>query len=153
MNTTKWVLVANSSEAKVYESLGNFKNNFSLVTEFSSNTARLESHFLESDRLGRIQDRPHGHGDHATHHHAVEPRLDPQKKEKLQFADKIAEYINDITVRPNPPFAHLIVAASPEFLGELRQRFTKQTNNFVSEEVNKDLTNFSAQEIVEHLDK
>jgi protein required for attachment to host cells len=137
-----WIIVANGSTGKIL-----CKNNsdcpLQIVEQFESKIAHLRSRDLATDAPGRVFESA------SVLRHAAEPRLDPHFKEKLKFADKMAKFLN--TAANVGKFAHLILVASPEFLGILRAKLTPHVCSLIKNEINKDLTHLSIEQVADYL--
>ena len=142
IDSQTWVVVANGSECKIF-SIENRKTGLKLLKEFYSTSAHLKSVKLGTDRPGRVHE-----SNNATRH-AIEPKSNLHYKEKTKFSNLIANYLNKAAVQIH--FHHLIVTASPEFLGELRKKLSKNTNLLIAREVNKDLIHLQEKNILEAL--
>jgi len=138
---TTWVLVAESSRARIYEvqAHGGLRERVTLAHPES----RLHDTGLTSDLPGRSFDRQ-GAGRHTM----AEP-TDPQAHEAEAFAQQIAGRLD--LARSEGEFDHLVVMAPPHFLGLLRGAFSTETTRRVSHEVPKNLIRASIDELIEHL--
>jgi protein required for attachment to host cells len=65
--------------------------------------------------------------------------------EKERFAASIADRINKVALSGG--FNQLVIVAPPKILGELRRKFTKETETKIIAEVPKDLTHHTIPEI------
>jgi protein required for attachment to host cells len=105
--------------------------------------SRKLSHEIGTDKPGR------GFDSAGMGKHAFEPKTDLHEKVKFQFAEHIANILNDAAVKEE--FDNLIIAASPEFLGEIRTKLKKPAIGKIANEVNKDLTELSTEEALSSL--
>lgn len=137
-----WVLLANGAHGKIYNYV--FKESQLLpIKEFSSESAHLHSSELGNGKPGRSQESIGGL------RHSIEPKMDLHKKEKLNFINQMADYVNTQAIEKS--FEQLIVCAAPECLGNLRKSLSKQASALITKEVNKDLTHEGNKEILEHI--
>jgi protein required for attachment to host cells len=65
--------------------------------------------------------------------------------EKERFAASIADRINKVAL--SGAFNQLVIVAPPKILGDLRRKFTKETETKIIAEVPKDLTHHTIAEI------
>lgn len=82
-----------------------------------------------------------GHGIYST-----EQQTPPKKVEAINFAKEVAARLDN--VRSKGKLERLYVAASPAFLGLLRQELDQRTTHLVAAEVAKDITHLRAEEIL-----
>lgn len=141
--TRTWILIADASRAHVLESLGP-KAQLTRVDglEFSADLPPTRE--IVDDRQGRTFDSA-GPG-----RHAYEPRTDPHRALKGDFAGVLADAMSDRLQRKE--FDRLVVVAPPTMLGELRSRMPEPLRAAVSSEVDKDLTKIPDHEIGSHLE-
>ncbi len=131
MKKTLWVLIANSSEAKIYRA-----ENTKKLTEIAlldHPESRLLSREIVSDSPGRAFESANG-----MTRHALEPATTPQQYEFIVFAKTISNYLEH--ARSTGKFHALYLAAGPSFLGLLRQSLSTPTQQIIAGEVDKDLT-------------
>jgi protein required for attachment to host cells len=98
---------------------------------------------MQSDRPGRAFERV---GDVR---HAMEPAVDPKRQEATKFAKEISEYLT--RRRQRRRFDKLILVAAPQFLGLLRKALDPATAKRVRQEISKNLVQYEAEEIRQHL--
>ena len=135
-----WVMVANGSECKIFAAQ---LNQLQLLKGFYSENARSHSINLGTERPGRV------HESSSSVRHAIEPKIGPQAKEKNNFSHLIADYLNDsVNIKK---FKHLILVASPEFLGKVRKYLSKPAAAIVTKEINKDLVDAKEGEILKYI--
>ena len=102
------------------------------------------SHALGSDKPGRSFDSGPG-----GQRHAMEPRSDPHKEQKVHFAGALAARLNADALAGQ--FQRLIIAAPPALLGEIRAALDKHAQEKLTHTVAKDLTHVSLQDLPAHL--
>ncbi len=137
-----WVTVANGSECKIF-SVNSKNKTLQLLKGFYSASSHLQAVNLGAEKPGRVHE-----SGNATRH-TIEPKLDLHYKEKIKFSELIADYLNKEMSAKN--FHHLVLIASPEFLGEIRKRLNKHVVSVIIKEINKDLTNTKEEKILEAL--
>jgi protein required for attachment to host cells len=138
----KWIVVANGREGRILVVKGHQLIEEKKVT-LNNNKARLQSHDIGNERPGRVQESAN------SARHAIEPRLDLHEKVKLEFAETFAKVLNEGFIKSS--FDDLIVAASPEFLGEIRSSLGKNVLEKISKEINKDFTHMQDDEVLRAL--
>lgn len=139
--TTTWVMVANSSTARFFEveKDGSLKE-FELVEHPES---RMYARDLVSDRPGRSFESA------TVARHAIEPTTSPKEVEFNHFAKQLTEILN--SAHQEGKFKRLYIVASPHFLGLLRPLIKSSTAQALTAEIDKDMTQLSAQEIRKQL--
>ena len=142
INKHTWIIVANGSECKIFSTNNNGKT-IKLLKGFYSADSHLQAVYLGTDKPGRI------HESGSATRHAIEPKSDLHYKEKIKFSNLIANYLNKEI--KTEKFSHLILIASPEFLGEIRKKLNKQIISIIMKEINKDLTHIKEEEILQHI--
>lgn len=134
---TTWICVADAAGATLYRSDGP-------GTPFRTLERLLPEVFEDEHQKGG---RVHESAD--TSRHAMEPRSDPEKLEKRQFADAVANRIDAAAAVEG--FDRLILVAPPRFLGDLRQALGEKSRKATVLEVNKDLTRLDPAALRERL--
>lgn len=132
-----WILVADGGRARVLRLHGN-KLEPALPEDFAG--ANVPSREINSDRPGRTFDS-HGAG-----RHAIEPREDPKQAEETSFVRDVAATIE--THAKAQAFERLIVVADPRSLGVLRAAFGPKTRERIKDEIAKDLTKLSPDDLL-----
>jgi protein required for attachment to host cells len=135
-----WVLVANSSQAKIYRA-----NGPSLLEHgiFFHDESRMPARDLVSDNMGRETNRNMYGND------TCEPKTSLKEKEFLIFANTLAQFLEK--GYNSGECEKIYVIAKPPFLGFLRQAFSSHVTNIVESEIHKDLTHMTPNEIREYL--
>ncbi|MAB15057.1 MAG: Host attachment protein [Parvibaculum sp.] len=138
-----WILVANGHSGKTYESA---KRNEGLREALP-----YELHMPNppsgkkgnDDRPGRV------HESADVSRHAMEPHSDPEKLAKESFARHVATLLGEEAQKGK--FDELVVVASPEFLGDLRDELHGEIRKKIVGEVDKDLTHMKPKELRERV--
>ena len=138
---TNWLLVANSSLARLYD-LDN-KHQVTEIKVFEHPESRLLNQDLVSDKPGRDFESM------GTTRHMIEPKISPKKHEFTVFAQELANFLEK--ERNQGAFHSLYIAASPALLGLLRQSFNPNTAKLIKGEIDKDITHLKTHEIASHL--
>lgn len=129
MKKETWVIVANSSEARIFKVTRN-----ALGEEIASlihPQSRLANQELVSSGPGTAYDS-FGMG-----RHHMEPPTSPKLQEMMQFAKDLALRLDK--ARNAGTLDHFYIAANPSFLGHLRQELNGHTLKLLKGEVMKDL--------------
>jgi protein required for attachment to host cells len=137
-----WLVVADNSRARIF-TMESRKGPIDEIKSIVHTEARLHEHDMTSDLPGR------GSGRNGAGHHAYQSEVSPKEQENINFARQLAHELDD--ARKQNVFNQLILVAPPEFLGNLRQQLTPQTQKLASLEVAKNLSALSAVEIRKHL--
>ena len=137
-----WILVAESSRAKLY-SASSRKGPLSEVTAFVHPEGRLHAGDLVSDRSGSDS------GSIGQGRHVVDDKTIPKKQENINFAREIAEYLEG--ARNKGTFRRLILIAPPAFLGLLRDTLGKEVLDLVTEQIDKNLVQQPPTVVREHV--
>lgn len=131
MATNKyWIVVAESSYARIFrcdQPGAALEEETALVHPES----RLHAQDLHSDLPGRAFDSG-GEG-----RHAMSPDTDPKRHEAEVFARELIAHIE--SARTSGKFEELILAASPAFLGLLRERMSSALRQRVIHTLSKNL--------------
>lgn len=140
-NSTTWIVVANSSHAKIFRLV-----KFPKIEELTS-MDHPESRLHNQDLEGRKPGRCFQSG--GTTRHAYQSVTEPKEVEIEKFAKSLSDYI--CTAHEKREFSRLYLMASPSFLGLLRQRINSATQKSIVAEVSKDMTECTHAEIEKHL--
>ena len=135
-----WILVADGSRARVYESLG---SGTELREVLHEDGATLQTHEIASDRGGRHHDAT-GAG-----RHAVTAASDPQRHNEKEFARRICSVLD--RKASEGAFDRLVLTAAPATLGDIRGMLHKITRELVHAEVDKDFVPLSSRDLVARL--
>jgi protein required for attachment to host cells len=139
MKNQTWVLVANSSQARLF-SLENLKT-LHEVNDFVHPEGRLHDRDIIDQKPGRTNDST------SPHRHAIEPKTSQKELALEQFARSISNYLEK-EYRASA-FSKLFIAAGPAFLGMLRKELKPDVAQAVQKEVPKDIVRLSTSQILE----
>ena len=137
-----WVVVAESSRAKIYE-MDSPQAPLRDIREFTHPDSRKHEHDLTSDLPGRAFDSM------GRNRHAMEANMSAKQHEALLFAQQLSHYLE--SSRLDKEFDDLIIVSAPAFLGLLRKNLTDATSRRVIQEIDKNLVQHDAAEIRAHL--
>lgn len=136
-----WLIVADSARARFFE-----RKSVSELSEFDVMVCpegRSDEASLTSDRPGRVYDS-RGSG-----RHAMEPDHSVRDHEATAFAKRICDRLDEARLAGSVD--KLVLVAAPRFLGHLRASLSKGTRGIVAHTIDKELTQASTEELVEHL--
>jgi protein required for attachment to host cells len=136
-----WIVVADQSKARIFTTASP-RGALLEVGTLEHAVARERTQTLTSDRPGRSFDSA-GIG-----RHAMSTAVEPQEQEAIRFAKQIADHLNK--AHNEGRCNQLLLVAGPEFLGRLREQL-KSTNELQISEIEKNLGQYSPQEIRAHL--
>jgi protein required for attachment to host cells len=139
---TTWFVVADRSQARIYEQLG-AAGNFRCVEVLQNPEGRLQPSEIEDDRPGRAQDS------HSPHRHSYSREVSPTEQFAFQFASLIAHRLHAAHLEQH--FSRLVLVAGPKFLGKLRGALFPSTARLVVGSLDKDLVELPEDELFEHL--
>jgi protein required for attachment to host cells len=125
-----WVLVAESSRAKLYRVNGRLAP-FTEIDAMVHPESRMHEGDLVSDVAGSDG------GSVGQGRHVMDNKHTAHQHESLQFARQLASRLD--SGRNNGDFDNLVLVAPPEFLGHLRSNLSKEVMSLVSRQVDKNL--------------
>jgi len=134
-----WVVVAESSRAKIFEVNSNESTkSLKELTGFTHSISRSHKQQLS----GRQQKE--------SKHSQLTTSLDSHKDhERTEFARSISEHLK--TARNKGQFNKLILMSPPRFLGDLRKNLGSETNKYVISEIDKNLVRHTIKDIQAHM--
>lgn len=142
-NSTTWVLVANSSLAKIFKVTKYPK--LEIVTTLQHPESKLHDIDLVSTKPGRAFDRLGGG------RHSYQQVTDPHHFEMEKFAKEVSKHLRSAFLKGD--FQRLYLIASPQFLGLLRQELDNKTQSAIANTIHKDMTELTTESIEQHLEK
>lgn len=137
-----WILVADAAGARIFEKSRD-RNHIEGAPKYTMTGTQLRSGDMATDRSGRTFDSV------GESRHAKEPKADPVRREKSEFAREVAQRLEKERLQNG--FDRVILVAPPQFLGDLRKNLSSSVEPCVVGEVAKDLTNLPISEIDRHL--
>lgn len=137
-----WILVANSSRARIYENHGVGRGIEPVKGADFANEVRHDRDTY-SDRPGRVQDSA-GPG-----RHAMERPTGAKQQNVVSFARSLTTYLQE--QRHKGAFDRLVLIAEPTFLGHLRSGLAKPVSAALHAEIAKDLTRETDSGLAAHL--
>lgn len=146
--TTMRILVANSSEAHLYETpkskLLNGNPSVTHLKDFSHPESRLKSHDLITDGPGRHETAKAGSGTFVE-------SADPHEHEIEKFARELVDDLNQQF--QNNEFHQLIVTASEPFHGVLNKYLKNKLSHVDITNIYKNYTQLNAEDLAKMLPK
>ena len=139
--STTWVLVADASEARLFET-EKIGTSMHCIKEFSHPESREKGSDLASDRPGHYQSKGTGHGAFAEH-------TDPKDYEADRFAGELANELEK--GRTANEYKRLVLVAAPHFHGLLNTHMNEHTRALVVNDIQKDFTTCETHELPERL--
>lgn len=146
MNKQAWLVVANGSEAMIYQYLAK-GSALEEVGGQGNGTRKLKDEDLVTDRPGVMS----GGGSGMHGQSSLEPQVSPTDKAKADFAKQVAEEIED--ARCKNLLISVDIIAAPEMLGLLRDNMNKNLLNIVDKTVSKDATGKTEEELLKLVKK
>jgi protein required for attachment to host cells len=144
MTTSKtWILIADGARARLLSAEGRRKA-LHVVEKLELQADHRPTHELERDRPTRVYEA------HGSARHAVEPKSDPHRELKRDFAEQIAVVLDENLKKGN--FEKLVVAAAPVTLGDLRKAMSAAVKDSVVAEVAMDLTKVPNSDVPQHIE-
>lgn len=133
-----WVLVANTSFARLFEA-GERGGRMVELIGFIAPQGRAHDSAFTRERPGRVQESA------GVGRHGIEPRLQPHEKHAAEFAHELAEVLE--RGRVDHGYQRLVLMAPPRFLGRLRGSLHDQVSRLVVDAHDKDVSHASAGDI------
>ena len=145
-----WIVTANAGRARFF-SEATPTSGLEEITDMVNPGARLRTDETEADKISpkAASDSKHGSGAPAPNK-AYQPPTMPTEHEAELFAKNIAAFL--LQALQEQRFAHLIIAASPEFLGVLRQCLAPQLCEVLTLSIDKDYTQLGPGQLLGRLD-
>ncbi len=136
-----WILVADKSRARILnaETASRIKE----IIDLTHPEGRLHEQELTTDLPGKDANKG------VPGKHAFQDKIEPKQQEAIDFAKRIAKYIDE--AQNEKKFEQLMIVAEPSFLGILRKQFTDEVKERISFELDKNITTHSIEDIRKHL--
>ena len=138
------IVVADSARARVFTA----DSAHSPLNEIET-MAHPEGRMHEQDMVSDMPGKDSGKGGGGDH--AYQEKIEPKEQEIIEFARRIAGYLDD--ARKANKLNKLILVAAPAFLGELRTHLSSETSEKIVFELDKNIAHHSAEDIRKHLSK
>jgi protein required for attachment to host cells len=133
-----WFCVADAGTARIKQS-----------TSRSGPLASVVTINHEPYEHGRYEPPPRTQESASPARHSFTDAESPIRKEKREFAEIVADYLNDGAKRGE--YQRLVLAAPPKFLGDLRAALGAKARGMIAGEIDKDLTKESDADLAERI--
>jgi protein required for attachment to host cells len=140
MSNKRYILVADAGSARIFKSEGKVSE-LQLVHQQENPAGRKMASELDSDRAGSQRG---GSGAY----HGLGGDSDPQRHQAEAFAAVLARILH--YAHQDKQFDELLIAAPPQFLGELRKHLSADCQKVLGRTVNKDLVRATSADISAH---
>ena len=140
---TRWVVVADSSRARIFELTGRDRG-LRELDDLVNPAGRLDDRDIDADAKGRY----FGKGEREQAHTA-EPEVPPVQHKIELFSKQLGHYLDQACLEQRFDELHLI--APPKILGLIRQNIGDKVRQAIAEEIPKDLAWFQGPQIEEYL--
>lgn len=140
-----WILVANRTEAKIFEYQNKNDSRVQYVTKLENPRGRLRAGDINADKPGDWKSLM-GAGTQLT---KLEKQQTPTDRVAQEFAKKVTEFLDSELKQQK--FNNLVLISDPHFLGRLRGLFSKELKRSIIKEVTKDLGAVTTQELEDRL--
>ncbi|MGK5594628.1 MAG: host attachment protein [Parachlamydiaceae bacterium] len=137
MKGEAWIVVADEAYARIFKLEAPKK--LEELTTLIHPESRLHEREMVSDRPGRTFES------HTVARRSLGQPVSPKKQEAINFSKVVANYLNEAALSGR--CVKIYLAASPAFLGLLRQELNKAAAQMVETEINKTITHLDTQEI------
>jgi len=145
MNSSTWVLIADSSKARLY-SVADRGKPWTLLDEYQHPASRVSEGGLVSDQPGRT----HGGGIGKGSRSAMESKTAPKEAEIEHFAHELVAVLEH--GHGQQAYSRLVMAAPPHFLGLLRKGISSTIGKLVTATTDKDYLHLGEKEMQAQLD-
>ena len=145
MNTDTWVLIADSSRARLY-SVPQRGKPWTLLNEYTHDLSRVSQGGLTTDQPGRS----HGSGIGKGARSAMESKSSPKEVEVGHFVHELAEVLHH--GHGQQAYARIVLVAPPQFLGLLRKGLNDTVSKMIVASLDKDYLHLPERELHAHLD-
>ena len=138
------IVVADSARARIFTA-DSAHSPLNEIETMAHPEGRMHEQDMVSDMPGKVSGKGGG-GDHA-----FQEKIEPKEQEMIEFARRIADYLDD--ARKANKLNKLLLVAAPAFLGELRTHLSNETSEKIVFELDKNLAQHSIEDIRQHLSK
>lgn len=154
---TTWTIAANAGRARIFSDADS-ASSLKEIDDLVNPGAQQRVLDTVTDKMNPRSAQNSGHniggGNGGGFEHAApaggvgndyQPAVTPPEHEAQKFARDISSYL--LKAHQDGRFQQLVVSASPEFLGVLRNHVDPQVKALIKREVNKDYTHSNGQEL------
>lgn len=140
---TQWVIVADRSRARIFETEGSF-DRLHEIENLLNPEGRLDDAALRHDAKGRYD------GTGARHQgHTAESPVSQQQHDEEKFSREVMALLTRGCDAKR--YDSLVVVAPPEFLGMLRKQLPERVGQHITRQLHSDISNFGLQQIGAYL--
>lgn len=139
MSKETWIIAANSTYARI------FKLGKKLKLDEMSALVHTESRMHIDEFMEEKPGKKSGEVRFGASYYPTSQETPPKKVEAIIFAKQVAGHIEN--ARTNGEIKRIYLAASPSFLGLLRQEMSQPTISLIAGEISKDITLLEPEEI------
>jgi protein required for attachment to host cells len=143
MQQATWVVIADSSRARIFET-NTRRPHLLEIEDFVNSGGRSADIDLRTDERGRF----YGKGER-NQAHTADPQVSPVEHENEIFSRTLTRYLGNALQEHR--YKQLYVIAAPKFLGLLRRNLDKAVQESVVEELPNDISNFTTAQIEEFM--
>lgn len=143
---TAWILVANGSEARLFERKG---KEWSLLESFYHPDSRRKDTEITSDHLGHEETQGNRTEINTKAYGSFPETTDPHDYEIDRFARELAHHLDNHRARSD--FDELVVVAPPRFHGRFNRHRSRELAACVAADIEKDYTKVPERELPERL--
>lgn len=137
-----FIVVADNSRARIFTAESSSAELLEIET-MSHPEGRQHEQDMVSDLPGKDAAKGGAGG------HAYEDKNSPKQQQTIDFAKRVAHYLDD--ARAQNRLQQLLLVAAPAFLGELRNQLSTETRDCIVFELDKNLAQHSVDDIRHHL--
>jgi protein required for attachment to host cells len=141
--TKTWILVADSSRARLFEVLDRHET-LREIEDLVNPAGRQGGRDLRTDARGRY----FGKGEQLQGHTAM-PNTDPMTHESELFAKTVTQHLEQ--ARNAHRYERLCLIAAPKFLGLLREKLSKDALAMVHESLDKDISGMDERAVQDYV--
>ena len=138
--TKTWILVANASQANIYEGNPKLEKSLDRIKSLAHPESRQKNTDLVADKGGNFS---------ATGHGTMNQDTDPKTVEEAKFAKEIIQLLQ--SAHNSNKFDKLILIAGPHFLGLIRKPLASHLNGALDGVIEKDYTQTELSSIVQKI--
>lgn len=142
-NTTTWILIANSSQARLFKTQKPY-HTIELLMEFTHPESRFKGMDLIASAHGRVLNR--GRGSPAS---VYEDETSPKAVEANRFAQELAQELN--LGQTTNQYRSLILVVPSHFRGLMNKYFNNQVHQLIQHIIDKDYTKFKQHKLIKLL--
>lgn len=136
------IVVADSTRARIFTA-DSIHSSLDEIETMAHPEGRTHQQNLVSDMPGKNAGKGGG-GDHS-----FQEKVEPKREEMIEFAKRVAEYLD--AARKANKLNKLYLISAPSFLGELRNHISKETSEKIVFELDKNLVHHDVEDIKTHL--